>query len=83
MGDIKKSINFTLRGKSYNLSLESVTSAMNGVKPNRITKYYVDIGGDHYPPKQILSEALLIPRISFTTKDAYDILTRLGLKVKE
>ncbi|MCK4318660.1 hypothetical protein KAW53_07855 [Candidatus Bathyarchaeota archaeon] len=83
MGDVKESMSFTLRGVGYNLSLESVISTMNGVKPDKITKYYVVIGGEHYPPKQVLSQALGIPKISFTTKDAYDILTRLGLIVNE
>ena len=83
MGYVKKSINFRLRGKTYNLSVDDIVSSMEGVRPERIMKYYVRIGREDYPPKQVLSEALVIPKISFTTKDAYDILTRLGFGVKE
>ena len=83
MGHVKESINFRLRGKIYNLSVDDVVSSMKGIRPDGIVKYYLRIGDMDYPPKQVLSESLGIQRISFTTKDAYDILTRLGLKVKE
>ena len=83
MGIAKKSINFKLRGKSYTLSLDDVVSSMKGIRPDGIVKYYVRIGDIDYPPKQVLSESLGIQRISFTTKDAYDILTRLGFGVNE
>jgi len=81
MGGVEESISFILRRTGYTLTTENVVSAMSGIRPDRITKYYVEIGGEHYPPKQVLSEALGIQRISFTTKDAYDILTRLGFDV--
>jgi hypothetical protein len=68
MGGVKESMRFTLRGISYNLSLESLISNMRGVKPDRITKYYVEIGGERYPPKQVLSPVLGMPKVSFTTK---------------
>ena len=83
MKRVKESIHFRLRGKGYNLSIDDVISSMKGIRPDGIVKYYVRIGDMDYPPKQVLSESLGIQRISFTTKDAYDILTRLGLKVEE
>lgn len=83
MGYVKESINFKLRGKIYNLSVDDVVSSMKGIRPIGILKYYVRIGDMDYPPKQVLSESLGIQRISFTTKDAYDILTRLGFVVEE
>jgi len=83
MGIAKKSINFKLRGKSYTLSLDDVVSSMKGIRPDGIVKYYVRIGDIDYPPKQVLSESVGIQRIIFTTKDAYDILTRLGFGVNE
>lgn len=83
MGYGKKSISFTLRGRDYTLSVGDVIASMKGVQPENIVKYYMEIGGEDYPPKQVLSKALGVPKISFTTKDAYDILTRLGFSVKK
>jgi len=83
MGYSKEPISFTLRGIRYTLSVDQILSSMRGVRPERIKKYYVKIGSENYPPKQVISETLGISRISFTTMDAYDILRRLGFSVEE
>ena len=57
MGGVKESISFTLRGIGYTLNRENVISTMKGLKPDWIKKYYMEIGGEHYPPKQVLSQA--------------------------
>jgi len=73
---------FTLRGKSYEITKEDIIKAVEGIEPRPIRKYYVEINGEHYPIRQVLSVALNIPPASFTTMDAYRILANLGFEVK-
>lgn len=74
---------FNLRGKSFNLEKDEVIKVMKGIEPEQIDKYYVEIHGREYPIKQVVGQAFRIPRISFTSMDAYNILHRLGFEIKE
>ncbi|MFB0562926.1 MAG: hypothetical protein ACETWM_17145 [Candidatus Lokiarchaeia archaeon] len=72
---------FTLRGNIYNLTRQDVEKAMNGVSPEQINKYYIEVNGEKYPPKQVLAESLGLGRVEFTTMDASNIFRRLGFKL--
>jgi hypothetical protein len=54
---------------------------MKGVPPEKIFKYYVEVNGEKYPPKQVLAKSLGLGRVEFTTMDASNILRRLGFKL--
>jgi 5-methylcytosine-specific restriction protein B len=72
---------FTLRGNIYNKTRQDVEKAMKGVPSEQINKYYVEVNGNKYPPKQVLAESLGLGRVEFTTMDASSILRRLGFKL--
>jgi len=72
---------FTLRGNIYNLTRQDVEKAMNGVPPEQIIKYYVEVNSEKYPPKQVLAKSLGLGRVEFTTMDASNILRRLDFKL--
>jgi aspartate carbamoyltransferase regulatory subunit len=54
---------------------------VKGIEPERIGKYYVRVDGKEYLIKQVVALALNVPKISFTSMDAYRILEKLGFKV--
>ena len=77
---------FTIKGKVYYITREDVINAIKDVEPDPLTgkrRYYVEINGKQYPIKQVLSLVTGLPRIAFTSMDAYRILTKLGFEVKE
>jgi len=77
---------FTIKGKVYYITREDVINAIKDVEPDPLTgkrRYYVEINGKQYPIKQVLSLVTELPRIAFTSMDAYRILTKLGFEVKE
>jgi len=73
---------FTLGGKKVFLNKKTVESSMKGIAPEAIKKYWVRIGHQHYPIKQVVSVATGIPSVAFISTDAYRVLTRLGYDVK-
>jgi len=72
---------FILRRNVFNLKRQDVERAMKGVTPEQTFKYYIEVNGEKYPPKQVLAESLKIGRVEFTTMDASSILRRLGFKL--
>jgi len=72
---------FKLRGKTYRLSKADVERAAAKVEPRSTEKYAVMVGGQAYPPKQLIEASLHLPPMAFTTMDAQRILTRLGFEV--
>lgn len=72
---------FTLRGNIYSLMKQDVEKAMKGVLPEQISKYYVEVNSEKYPPKQVLAESLGLGKVEFTTMDASSILRRLGFRL--
>jgi hypothetical protein len=78
----KKMAEFTIRGRNYSIQKEKIISALKKVRPEPITKYYVEVNNGRYPIKQVLSEACNIDRIAFTSMDAYRILDNLGFRIK-
>jgi hypothetical protein len=76
-------IEFQLGGKQYKLSRTEVEDAMAYVPPKAIEKYFVELKGRRYPPKQVLSAALSLQPIGFTTMAAKGILERVGIPVRD
>lgn len=75
-------LEFTLGGKKVSLSKRAVETSIKGIAPELIKKYWVQIGHQHYPIKQVVSVATGIPSVAFISTDAYRVLTRLGFDVK-
>jgi len=74
---------FTIGGKAYRVNMDEVITALRNVEPEPVRRYYVVINGRSYPIKQVISVALNIPRIAFTSMDAYRILRRLGFEIHQ
>lgn len=55
---------------------------MVGVNPKPVGKYFVMVGGQAFPPKQVIAHSLGKDLVKFTTMDATRILTALGLEVQ-
>jgi len=74
----------TILGKFYSITKEKVEENLRGIEPEEgKAKYFVEIGGTEFPIKQVLSRTLNFSKATFTTQHAFDILTRLGLKITE
>ncbi|MGQ4890884.1 MAG: hypothetical protein ACP6IP_00150 [Candidatus Njordarchaeia archaeon] len=76
----------TIKGKEFTIHLKDVEAALEKVEPEPLkgrAKYYIEYRGRKYPIKQIVAEVTGLPRVAFTARDAYDILTDLGFEVKE
>ena len=77
---------FTHRGRRYRVERDEVVEAMRGEEPEEATqkhRYYVKIGDNEYPIKQIITKAVKLPKAGFTSMDAYRILERLGFEIIE
>ncbi len=79
---------FILRGEVLELNPFDVQTIAQVHNPEPVRKHYVEVGGKHFPPKQLLEQVLLdkayknneFNRLDFTTIDARSILQRLGFK---
>lgn len=75
---------FTVTGYEFALDKETVEGKLATIKPERITKVYVKVGGEEFPVTQVLSEAvpkLIKSRVS--TQTAVRVLTKIGFEPKE
>lgn len=70
-----------LNGKDYQIDSEEIRELGARLEPKPIDKYWVKIDGRRLPPKQIVSELLGIPLVTFTTMDASRILGAVRFKV--
>ena len=73
---------FIIRGNNYEIDAEIIKRAIRGHQPNPIRRYFVEINGDRYPVKQVISIACNILPVSFTSRDAYRILEKVGIRVQ-
>lgn len=74
---------FTIRGQEFTITEEVIIKAMNGIQPEGKGKYLVQVNGIEYPVKQVLGKVTKLPPVGYTTGDAYRILSRVGLSVRE
>jgi hypothetical protein len=73
---------FTHKGRRFDLTKEDFIKAMKGAKPGRIQKYSVVIGGIEYPIRQVVAAGTSRPVIEFTTSTAYSVLQRAGFDLR-
>ena len=64
------------------MTKEQVEKVMKGVSPEEIREHCVEIGGVLFPVKQVLSVALRLQKLDFTSMDARNILSRIGFEFK-
>ncbi len=74
-------------GRSYyELDFETVINAANQATPDAIDgrhKYYVNVEGRRFPPKQLFSLATGIPKGDFISLEANRRLRKLGFTIEE
>lgn len=73
---------FILKKNAYEFSKEDFERELIGLEPEIIRRYYVEINGKQFPPKQVIAHILKLGKVEFTTMDAANILRRLGFKLK-
>ena len=79
-------VQVTIRGQVFDISRQDVVEVLERLNPEPLrgrAKYYIEHEGEKYPIKQVVAEVTGLPRIAFTAKHAYDVLTKLGFNVKE
>jgi len=79
-------VQVTIKGRVFDISYQDVIEALEKIDPEPLrgrAKYYIEYKGKKYPIKQVIAEVTGLPRIAFTAKYAYDILTKIGFDVKE
>ncbi len=83
MGGVVRS---SIGNRNFTISRKDVENVLETIEPEPLkgrAKYYIEYKGKKYPIKQIIAEVTGLPRVAFTAKHAYDILTKLGFTVKE
>jgi len=73
---------FIIRGEKFEINNTRIINALNEVEPEPIRKYFVEINKIRYPIKQVISRVCGIPKLGFTSMDAYHVLRKLGFKVQ-
>jgi hypothetical protein len=74
-------IEFTFNGEVRRLTRDQVVRAMRDQVPGQLYTYAVNIDGKLFPAKQVLASALRVPRSSFISTRAQDLLSKLGFEV--
>ena len=76
---------FGIRGKSYEITRNDILSVTSGVRPKPFdgrNRYYVELHGVKFPPKQPVHLVTGLPYTGgFTKQDAERILVKLGFPV--
>ena len=74
---------FILRGNSYRSSKEEIEKVLKKVEPDRVITHYIEVDDRRYPVKQPIELITGLPRIAYTSMDAYRILSRYGFEIKQ
>lgn len=74
-------LTFMAGGRSFRLSSADVVDSLAGHHPEQVTTYFVDIAGERWPVKQVLSLALGLERSAFQSQTSRRVLERLGFVV--
>lgn len=72
---------FTINSTTYELTREQVESTLAGAAPDEVSTYSVEVGGNRFPVKQVISEVTDLHRSEFTSGLAQRVLTGLGFLV--
>jgi len=79
-------VEVTIGRRVFDISRQDVERVLEGLEPEPLkgrAKYYIEHNREKYPIKQVVAEVTGLPRIAFTAKHAYNMLTKLGFDVKE
>lgn len=76
-------MHMVLRGQSFEITADDALRATQGVDPDPLVRYAVQLHNRWYPPKQVMALITKLPVAAFTTQDAYRTMQRLGLNVVE
>ena len=74
-------VQFTLRGKTFELQRGDFLAAAKGMSPGRIQKYSVVVNGRSFPIRQLVAAATAVPTIEITSQDAYRILQKFDFEI--
>ncbi len=69
---------FTVGGRSLDLTHDEVVAKLGGVSPEPIRQHFVKVGKRKFPPKQIFALVTGWERQTYTTFEAQRVLRRLG-----
>ena len=70
---------FLVGGRELELTQSQVVETMNGLGPEIVREYFVELPNGWFPPKQIFAAVTEWERSSFTSHEAVRVLSRLGL----
>lgn len=70
---------FLVGGRDLELTQSQVLETMNGLEPEVVREYFVELPNGWFPPKQIFAMVTEWDRGSFTSHEAVRVLSRLGL----
>ena len=76
-----KQTSMKFSGETHKFTKANVRNATRGVKPERISRYYVKLHGKQYPPKQVI-RLVTKTRKQFYSANARSALTRLGFIIR-
>ena len=76
-----KQTSMKFSGETHKFTKANVRNATRGVKPERISRYYVKLHRKQYPPKQLI-RLVTRTRKQFYSANARSVLTRLGFIIR-
>jgi len=76
-----KQTSMKFSGETHTFTKADVQNATQGVKPERISRYYVKLHGKQYPPKQVI-RLVTRTRKQFDSVNARSALTRHGFVIR-
>jgi len=71
----------TIKSQPLQITDEDIKRVARDFSPERITRYYVEVEGKCFPPKQLI-RLVTRTRDSFNSANARSALTRLGFSVR-
>ncbi len=74
-------VTIRIQGEEYEISDDEIRRVARTHAPDSIVRYYVEVEGRRYPPKQLIRLATRT-RHAFNSANARSALTRLGFVVR-
>ena len=78
-----KSVEFTLNGRRYRVTVEEVEQALKGSDPERVWDLAVWVDGAWYPPKQALVKPIGLTNRDINSRFAVRQLAKLGFPIHD
>jgi hypothetical protein len=74
-------VSIIIHGCEFEISRESVLQAASSVEPASLRRYFVEVNGRRFPPKQLI-RVVTGTQLTFNSSNARSVLTRLGFDVR-